>query len=314
MRSSRSRRARWAAIANPPYSTREPGSIRSATFSRAVRPPAAWRRSTASGRAASSVSARRSRTSLRSWRSAVAASSLVAGSLDTGGAYARMPALILLRHAQASYGAADYDVLSDTGAVQARTARDALAARGLTPERIVVGTLRRQRDTALPWTEAGVRLDEDPRWNEYDAADVLRAHGPGEGASLETPGVEARDFQAVLDEALLAWIAAGADSAADEAWPALPARLAAAPDEAGGGRQGGRRAVARLRRPGGGRARRGGGRPRLGGAGARDLPRRRHRRVLRAASRLPRLGVRRAQPRRGQRRGHEGRARAPRDV
>src|SRR4051794_17503202 len=154
MRSSTSRRARWAAIANRPYSTREPRSIRSATFSRAVRPPAAWRRSTASGRAASSVSARRSRTSLRSWRSAVAASSLVAGSLDTGGAYARMPALILLRHAQASYGAADYDVLSDLGAVQARTARDPLAPRALTPERLVTAALQRHGGPAPPGAEA----------------------------------------------------------------------------------------------------------------------------------------------------------------
>ena len=47
--SSSSRRPRWAAIAKRPYSTKLPGSTRSATFSRAVRPPAAWRRSTASG-------------------------------------------------------------------------------------------------------------------------------------------------------------------------------------------------------------------------------------------------------------------------
>ena len=39
IRSSSSRRPRWAAIAKRPYSTKEPGSTRSATFSRAVRPP-----------------------------------------------------------------------------------------------------------------------------------------------------------------------------------------------------------------------------------------------------------------------------------
>ena len=38
IRSSRSRRWRWAAIAKRPYSTNEPASIRSAMFSRAVRP------------------------------------------------------------------------------------------------------------------------------------------------------------------------------------------------------------------------------------------------------------------------------------
>ena len=59
--------ARWAAIAKRPYSTHEPGSTRSSTFSRAVRPPlrvAAC--ATASGRAASSVSARRRSSSSRS--------------------------------------------------------------------------------------------------------------------------------------------------------------------------------------------------------------------------------------------------------
>src|SRR5690349_18107934 len=69
IRSASSRRPRWAAIAKRPYSTRLPGSTRSARFSRAVRPPAAWRRATASGRAASSVSARRASSSARSARS-----------------------------------------------------------------------------------------------------------------------------------------------------------------------------------------------------------------------------------------------------
>src|SRR5581483_3432047 len=55
-------------MANRPYSTNEPGSTRSAMFSRAVRPPAAWRLATASGRASSSVRAARSRSSSRSVR------------------------------------------------------------------------------------------------------------------------------------------------------------------------------------------------------------------------------------------------------
>ena len=49
------RRARCAASVSAPYSEKEPGSHRSATFSRAVRSPVAWRRSTAAGRAASSL-------------------------------------------------------------------------------------------------------------------------------------------------------------------------------------------------------------------------------------------------------------------
>ena len=54
-----------AATASAPYSMKLPASHRSAMFSRAVRRPSAWRLATASGRAASSVSAWRSSGSLQ---------------------------------------------------------------------------------------------------------------------------------------------------------------------------------------------------------------------------------------------------------
>ena len=53
MSSSRSRRLRWAATSSGPYSTKDPGSTRSSTFSRAVRWLRDRRRATASGRASS---------------------------------------------------------------------------------------------------------------------------------------------------------------------------------------------------------------------------------------------------------------------
>src|SRR4051794_4113486 len=79
MRSSRSRRPRWAAIAKRPYSTNEPASTRSSTFSRAVRPPFSCRFSTASRRASSSVSARRANSSARSARSSLGMNKSLAG-------------------------------------------------------------------------------------------------------------------------------------------------------------------------------------------------------------------------------------------
>src|SRR3954447_21722563 len=75
IRSSTSRRPRWAAIAKRPYSTKEPASTRSAMFSRAVRAPASWRRATSWGRASSSLSARRASSSARSARPAPPAGS-----------------------------------------------------------------------------------------------------------------------------------------------------------------------------------------------------------------------------------------------
>jgi hypothetical protein len=84
IRSSTSRRNRWAAMANRPYSTNEPGSTKSATFSRAVRPCVACLRSTASGRAASSVSALRLTNSAWSSRMASPRGSITAGRPSVG--------------------------------------------------------------------------------------------------------------------------------------------------------------------------------------------------------------------------------------
>ncbi len=140
-----------------------------------------------------------------------------------------MPQLVLVRHGQASFGAADYDVLSELGARQAVATRAALDARGVRPTRVVCGSMRRQLDTAAAWRDYA-EIKVDAGWNEYDSADVLGAHGHP-GVSLESPDHEAggapdsRAFQAVLDEALIAWIGAGNASAARESWPAFESRV-----------------------------------------------------------------------------------------
>lgn len=141
-----------------------------------------------------------------------------------------MPTLLLVRHGQASYGAADYDVLSDRGRRQAEILAGDLARRGIVPDLVVSGSLNRQVDTAEPIARAAGRAVQiDPGWNEYDADDIL-AHHSGTGARLE--GDEAppssRDFQHLLDGALTRWIEAGADSTADEPWTAFDARSRAA--------------------------------------------------------------------------------------
>ena len=59
-----------------------------------------------------------------------------------------MGAIHLVRHGQASFGSGDYDRLSETGHLQARLAGEDMAARGLRPDVIIHGGLRRQRETA----------------------------------------------------------------------------------------------------------------------------------------------------------------------
>ena len=67
---------------------------------------------------------------------------------------ALMPSILLIRHAQASFGSADYDVLSDRGHEQAAALVRGLEQRGIVPAQVVSGTLRRQRDTAAPCAAA----------------------------------------------------------------------------------------------------------------------------------------------------------------
>ena len=59
-----------------------------------------------------------------------------------------MGQLLLVRHGQASWDADDYDVLSETGWEQSRLLGQALAARGIMPDVVVHGGMRRHRETA----------------------------------------------------------------------------------------------------------------------------------------------------------------------
>jgi broad specificity phosphatase PhoE len=141
-----------------------------------------------------------------------------------------LPTVLLVRHGQASYGGPDYDVLSARGRAQAERLAADLAHRGFAAERVLSGRLARQRDTAAVFGEFAV----DARWDEYDADEIL-AHHSGSAARLERPGGVAltpREFQDVLERALLAWVAAGDASPCAETWPAFAARVAAALDAA----------------------------------------------------------------------------------
>lgn len=135
-----------------------------------------------------------------------------------------MPTVLLVRHAQASFGSDDYDVLSPLGHEQTQLLVAALARRELNVTRVAAGTARRQLDTAAPCAaEHGLEIAVDPRWNEYETERVLEHHGQaavslaGTGAGGEE--ITSRQFQAVLDGALDAWVASGEDSTAAESWP-----------------------------------------------------------------------------------------------
>jgi broad specificity phosphatase PhoE len=142
-----------------------------------------------------------------------------------------MPTVLLVRHGQASFGAEDYDVLSDLGRRQAEIAAASLAERGYRPARLLSGTLRRQRETAAPFAALGTEPVVEPRWDEFEADEVLEHHGrsslrlegEADGETLTT-----RAFQAALDPALAEWIAHAERSPTAQTWPQFSAAGAGA--------------------------------------------------------------------------------------
>jgi broad specificity phosphatase PhoE len=125
-----------------------------------------------------------------------------------------MGVLLLVRHGQASLGAADYDRLSDLGRRQAQVVGARLAGAGLTVDRVVAGALSRQRDTAAAVMAALGRplseLDVDDRLDEYDHVAVMARHDAGISfANATADGERGRQLQSALEEAIGRWISGG---------------------------------------------------------------------------------------------------------
>jgi len=123
-----------------------------------------------------------------------------------------MGQVLLVRHGQASWGAEDYDLLSPLGWEQARLLGAAFALRGLKPEVIVQGGMRRHRETTRAVCEAagwdGLEVMNDPAWNEFDHLGMLAAHPGPEWADGEpTP----EEFQEWFEAASLRWTSGKGD-------------------------------------------------------------------------------------------------------
>ncbi len=142
-----------------------------------------------------------------------------------------MPSIVLIRHGQASFGAADYDALSPAGHAQAAAVARELALDGRPVHRVVSGSMRRQRETAAPTASMrDLSVEVDPRFDEYDMDDILSSHSESPVRTHTQPGtaqVSSSEFQKTLEVGMRNWIAAGAGGAAAETWPQFAARTRA---------------------------------------------------------------------------------------
>lgn len=158
-------------------------------------------------------------------------------------------AITLVRHGQASFGAEEYDALSELGVRQAGVLGAALAASGVPPSRVVCGTMRRHRQTAEACLAAmglPLRWEEDAGWNEFDHVEVLAALEPrfaapgalvAESARVDSPNDL---FLRVFTAAVERWTSGAHDSDYREPWPAFLSRVDGAfrrlgPEAGGGG-------------------------------------------------------------------------------
>jgi broad specificity phosphatase PhoE len=123
-----------------------------------------------------------------------------------------MGTLYLVRHGQASFGAADYDQLSDLGARQCERLGQWFGARGIAFDTVLTGTLKRHAQS-LAAIEAGLLRRHEalalPGLNEYDSEAVVRAIHPGPLAAPDTPEQRRLHFR-LLRDGLLAWMAGSA--------------------------------------------------------------------------------------------------------
>jgi len=120
-----------------------------------------------------------------------------------------MGILYLVRHGQASFGADNYDVLSELGQRQALRLGQYLRERGVVFEAAITGTLERQRQTHAGICQGlGQSLPalERPALNEYDSLALIEAIHPQPLARPDTPELYRHHFR-LLRQALQAWIA-----------------------------------------------------------------------------------------------------------
>ncbi|MCD9147879.1 histidine phosphatase family protein [Pseudophaeobacter flagellatus] len=125
-----------------------------------------------------------------------------------------MAELLIVRHGQASFGADNYDRLSDLGRQQARALGQTLRALNWVPDRMICGSLERQKQTL---TDLGFDqgFEQHTGWNEYDFHDLLHSRFGGE-APRDVITDRKTHFRA-LRETLAEWQDGGI-SQAQESW------------------------------------------------------------------------------------------------
>lgn len=116
--------------------------------------------------------------------------------------------LYLVRHGQASFGAVDYDNLSDLGVRQSVRLGEYFAQKGIAFDAVITGSLRRHTQTWKAIAQ-GAGLSHTalvwPGLNEYDSESVIQAIHPQPLQKPDTPEVYRHHFR-LLRDGLRQWM------------------------------------------------------------------------------------------------------------
>ena len=119
-----------------------------------------------------------------------------------------MGTLYLVRHGQASFGAQDYDQLSELGQRQSQRLGEYFKFKGLRFEQVLTGTLKRHQQTLVGICNgSGFSTDALalPGLNEYDSEAVIAAIHPHPLAKPDTPELYRHHFR-LLRDGLTQWM------------------------------------------------------------------------------------------------------------
>jgi broad specificity phosphatase PhoE len=151
-----------------------------------------------------------------------------------------MGTLYLVRHGQASFGAADYDQLSPLGVRQCQRLGEYFQARGRRFSAVLRGSLKRH-EQSLQAITTGLGGAPDaavfPGLNEYDSAAVVRAVHPDPLPQSRTPEAYRHHFR-VLRQGLAAWMNAQTQPEGMPSYADFVAGIAAALDHVRAGTDG----------------------------------------------------------------------------
>jgi broad specificity phosphatase PhoE len=143
-----------------------------------------------------------------------------------------MGTLYLVRHGQASFGAADYDQLSELGTRQCEALGAWFAARGTAFEAVLRGTLRRHEQSLAGLAQGYGELPAALVWpglDEYDSEALLRTVHEGPLAAPDSAEVHRAHFR-LLRLALTRWMDGQSQPQGMPSWVDFVAGVAGALD------------------------------------------------------------------------------------